>query len=100
MLDKVCDAELIILLRKSKTRRMVLGYLAGIYPKKSYAAEIARKTDLRPTDVCGALNGVPNRFKKENSLVELGLVEKHEEKDGCLYSTTKEGREILHSLGI
>ena len=52
MTDTVWDAELIILLRKSKTRQMVLEYLVSIHPEKSYPLEIARKINLRSTDVC------------------------------------------------
>ncbi|RLG00015.1 hypothetical protein DRN58_04165, partial [Thermococci archaeon] len=44
------------------------------------------------------LNGLSDRFKKENSLVDLGLVKKHEEKDTCLYSATEVGCEILRLL--
>jgi predicted transcriptional regulator with HTH domain len=77
---------------------MVLEYLVSIHPKKSYPSEIARKINLRSTDVCGALNGVSHRFKKENSLVNLNLVEKSEEKDVFLYSTTKLGCKIWKLL--
>ena len=98
MTDTVWDAKIRISLRKSKIRRTVLEYLVSVYPKKAYVAEVARETDLRPTDVCGVLNGLSDRFKKENSLVDLGLVKKHEEKDTCLYSATEVGCEILRLL--
>ncbi len=65
MTDKVCDAELIILLRKSKTRQIVLEYFVSIYPEKSYPSEIARKIDPRLNEVCGALNGSPNRYQEK-----------------------------------
>jgi len=94
MTDTVWDAEVIILLRKSKTRQMVLEYLVSIHPEKSYPLEIARKINLRSTDVCGALNGVSHRFKKENGLVNLNLVEKIEEKGVFLYGATKLGCKI------
>lgn len=77
---------------------MVLEYLVSIYPEKSYPSEIARKTDLRSTDVCGALNGLSHRFKRENSLVNLNLVEKSEKKDVCLYGATKIGCDVWKLL--
>jgi len=98
MTSTVCDGEVIFLLRKSKTRQMVLEYLVSTYPEKSYPSEIARKINLRSTDVCGALNGVSHRFKKENSLVNLNLVEKSEEKDVFLYGATKLGCKIWKLL--
>jgi len=94
MTDTVCDAELIILLRKSKVRQMVLEYLVSIYPESSYASEIARKIDLRLNEVCGALNGSPNRYQEKNSLVNLGLVKKDERKHSHLYTATDKGCEI------
>ncbi|RLB05638.1 MAG: hypothetical protein DRG59_08785 [Deltaproteobacteria bacterium] len=94
MTDKVCDAELIILLRKSKTRQMVLEYLVSIYPESSYPSEIARKIDLRLNEVCGALNGSPNRYKEKNSLVKLGLVKKEQTKSSYLYTATDKGCKI------
>jgi len=73
----------------------VLGYLISIYPSTSYASEIARKTRLRVTDVCGALNGLSDRFKKENSLVDLNLVEKTEKDNYVFYRATEQGHKTL-----
>lgn len=86
------DAELIFALKKSSARRTVLTYLINIYPGNSYPSEIARKTCLRINEVCGALNGSPNRYKKENSLVNLGLVEKVEGENLSLYVATDAGK--------
>jgi len=94
MTDRVCDAELIILLRKSKVRQMVLEYLVSISPESSYPSEIARKIDLRLNEVCGALNGSPNRYKEKNSLVKLGLVKKEQTKSSYLYTATDKGCKI------
>jgi len=94
MTDMVWDAEVRFSLRKSKVRRMVLRYLIDIYPKKVYASEIAKETDLRINEVCGALNGSSDRYKKESSLVELGLVEKDEREGTCFYSATERGRKM------
>jgi len=49
---------------------------------------------LRINEVCGALNGSSNRYKKEISLVELGLVEK-EEREG-VWCTQPQMQERKH----
>jgi predicted transcriptional regulator with HTH domain len=95
---EVQEPVAIFSLRKSRIRRIVLGYLISIYPSRSYASEIARKTRLRATDVCGALNGLPDRFKKENSLVDLNLVEKTEKDDYIFYRATEFGAKTLNII--
>ncbi|MEA1993358.1 MAG: archaellum operon transcriptional activator EarA family protein [Euryarchaeota archaeon] len=89
-----CDAKIRFSLRRSGVRREVLNYLVNIYPQKSYPAEIARKIDFRLNEVCGALNGAPGRYKKENSLINLSLVKKDERKHSYLYTATDERRKI------
>ena len=91
--------EIIFALRKSKARQKILEYLISIYPSGSYASEIARRTGLRLNKVCGALNGSPNRYKKEISLVGLGIVKKEKKKNMFLYKVTTEGISIWNSLG-
>lgn len=93
--DAEFDGRIVYALRKSKARRIVLSYLSTIYPCKSYPSEIARKTGLRANEVCGALNGSPKRYKKENSLVKLGLVKKEESESLDLYVVTEMGRKVL-----
>ena len=73
---------------------MVLEYLVSISPENSYPSEIARKIDLRLNEVCGALNGSPNRYKEKNSLVKLGLVKKEQTKSSYLYTATDKGCKI------
>jgi len=89
--NKMNDGKAVFSLRKSRMRRKVLEYLISIHPAQSYPSEIARKIRISSTDVCGALNGVPNRFREENSLVSLGLVERTEENDGRRYGVTERG---------
>jgi predicted transcriptional regulator with HTH domain len=98
MIDTVWDAEVIFSLRRSKVRRDVLAYLVSVYPKYSYISEIARETELRINEVCGALNGSSNRYKKEISLVELGLVEKEEREGVWLYAATDAGKNAWRSF--
>jgi predicted transcriptional regulator with HTH domain len=95
---EVSEPTAIFALRKSRIRREVLGYLISIYPSRSYASEIARQTRLRATDVCGALNGLSDRFKKENSLVDLNLVEKTEKDNYIFYRATELGARTLNVI--
>jgi predicted transcriptional regulator with HTH domain len=97
-MSEVSHPVAIFALRKSKIRREVLGYLISIYPSRSYASEIARKSQLRVTDVCGALNGLSDRFKKENSLVDLNLVEKTERDNYVFYRATELGVKTLNII--
>lgn len=99
MVNQVCDAEVIFSLRKSKVRRTVLSYLVDIPPKHSYPSEIARETGSRINEVCGALNGSSSRYKKENSLVKLELVEKDEREDIGIYAATDAGKKAWKLLG-
>jgi len=98
MVKGVCSTELIISLRKSKVRQMVLEYLVSIYPEKSYPSEIARETGLGINEVYGDLNGVSNRYKKENSLVNLNLVKKERKNNIWVYSATDLGCETCRLL--
>jgi len=95
---EVLEPVAIFSLRKSRVRRKVLGYLLSIYPSRSYPSEIARKTRLRTTDVCGALNGLSDRFKKENSLVDLNLVEKTERDKYVFYRATQFGAKTYNII--
>jgi len=90
-MDREFCSEIIFSLRKSKVRQIVLEYLVRTYPESSYASEIARGTGLRMNEVCGALNGSPNRYKEENCLVKLGLVKKEKRKNFCNYIVTDKG---------
>jgi predicted transcriptional regulator with HTH domain len=60
------------ILRKSYVKRKVIHYLAqhGF----GYATEIARQTCLTPTNVIGAVRGLTNRYKEEESLITLNIV--------------------------
>ena len=91
MRDEKYSGEIIPSLRKSKTRRKVLEHLISIRPARSYPAEIAREIHLPSTDVCGALNGLPNRFKGDTCLVALGLVEKTTKDGASRYRATPLG---------
>ena len=84
-------SEVVFSLRRSRVRQLVLEYLVSIYPEESYASEISREIRIRLNEVCGALNGSPRRYEKENSLINLGLVKKEKRKNFYQYTATEKG---------
>ncbi len=93
-METIEEAEITLILRRSKVRRIVLAFLVNTYPKYSYASEISRQTHLRLNEVCGALKGSPKRYRKENSLLEFGLVERIKKKNVFFYRSTKKAKDI------
>ena len=89
--------EIIFSLRKSKVRREVLGYLVNVHPNKVYISVISKSTEIGINEVYGALNGVKGRYKKENTLISLGLVDKEIKNGICLYCATPFGVEVWRS---
>ncbi len=86
-------------LRRSNVRRKITKYLFDISPSSSYTSEIAYNVKTTPTNVIGAIRGMESRYKSEESLVELGLVEeKSGGKNIRLYSLTSFGKEVLQRL--
>ena len=86
-------------LRRSIVRRKIANYLFDISPSASYTSEIAHHVKTTPTNVLGAIRGMESRYRKEESLIALDLVElKEGRKDIKLYSLTPFGKEILQSL--
>jgi predicted transcriptional regulator with HTH domain len=91
MADVVIEPEIRMSLRRSGVRRKALKYLVGIYPRKKCASEITEGTERGINEVCGALNGVFNRYKKENSLITFALVKKEKINGMYFYSATESG---------
>jgi len=89
--------NIIFSLRKSKARREVLEYLVNIHPDKTYISLISKSTDIGINEGYGTLNGVKGRYKKENSLISLGLVDKEMKNGICLYYATPLGVEVWRS---
>ena len=86
-------------LRRSYIRKKITKYLFDISPNSSYISEIAYNVKTTPTNVIGALRGMGNRYKEEESLINLNIVE--EIKSGTnikLYSLTPFGKEIIESF--
>jgi predicted transcriptional regulator with HTH domain len=60
-------------LDNSDVRRDVFGYLCSIYPGTASVDDISMATGHDKVEVVGALTGYRLRYRKEDSLVRLGL---------------------------
>jgi uncharacterized protein len=86
-------------LRRSSVRRKIANYLFDISPSSSYTSEIAHHVKTTPTNVIGAIRGMESRYRKEESLLSLNIVElKEGGKDIKLYGITPFGKEILETV--
>jgi len=86
-------------LRRSSVRKKIAEYLFDINPSCSYTSEIAYHVKTTPSNVIGAIRGMGDRYRVEESLLNLDLVE--EKKGGKnikLYGLTTFGREMIQSL--
>lgn len=91
--------QIVTLLRKSRIRKEVLGFLVSSAPDEINASSISKKLGYALCDVCGVLHGLSPRYKEENSLVALGLVEEMIKVRGysngiTLYRVTDRGKHI------
>jgi len=84
-------------LRRSSIRKKIAEYLFDISPSSSYTSEIAHQVKTTPTNVIGAIRGMGTRYKANESLINLNIVEPIEEhrRDIKLYRITDFGKEIL-----
>jgi len=88
-------------LRRSNVRKKIAEYLLEISPSSSYTSEIAYNVKTTPTNVIGAIRGMDSRYKEEESLLSLKIVEeKSGGKNIKLYSLTPFGKEIAESLRV
>jgi hypothetical protein len=86
-------------LRRSNVRKKIAEYLFEISPSSSYTSEIAYNIKTTPTNVIGAIRGMESRYREEESLLALKIVEeKSSGKNIKLYGLTSFGREIMESL--
>jgi predicted transcriptional regulator with HTH domain len=86
-------------LRGSGIRKKIAEYLFDIHPSSSYTSEIAYRVNTTPTNTIGAIRGMGTRYKEEDSLMSLDLVEeKICEKNIKLYCLTPFGKEVMESL--
>lgn len=86
-------------LRRSNVRKKIAEYLFDISPSYSYTSEIAYRVKTTPTNVIGAIRGMESRYRADESLLSLNIVEmKSGGKDIKLYGITPFGKEILESI--
>jgi len=83
-------------LRRSNIRKKIAEYLFEISPSCSYTSEIAYNVKTTPTNVIGAIRGMGTRYKTDESLIDLGIVEeKVGGKNIKLYGLTSFGKEVI-----
>ena len=88
-------------LRRSSVRKKIAEYLFEISPSGSYTSEIAYNVKTTPTNVIGAIRGMNSRYRNDESLISLNLVEKIEggrHRDIKLYRLTDFGKEIVANM--
>ena len=86
-------------LRRSSVRKKIAEYLFEISPSGSYTSDIAYNVKTTPTNVIGALRGMNTRYRDDESLLSLNLVEQVESgKNVKIYKLTDFGKEILQSM--
>jgi predicted transcriptional regulator with HTH domain len=86
-------------LRRSAIRKKIAEYLFEISPSGSYTSEIAYHVKTTPTNVIGAIRGMESRYREDESLISLNIVEQTSAgKDVKLYRLTEFGKDILESI--
>ena len=88
-------------LRRSNVRKKIAEYLFDISPSGSYTSEIAYNVKTTPTNVIGAIRGMDSRYRRDESLIKLQIVEQINSggsSDIKLYRLTPFGKEIVESL--
>jgi predicted transcriptional regulator with HTH domain len=86
-------------LRRSNIRKKIVEYLFKINPSCSYTSEIAYNVKTTPTNVIGAIRGMQSRYKKEESLIDLKIVEECTADNNIkLYRLTSFGTEIIKNI--
>jgi len=86
-------------LRRSSVRKKIAEYLFEISPSGSYTSDIAYNVKTTPTNVIGAIRGMNSRYREEESLIGLNLVEKVESRHNVkIYKLTDFGKEIVRTI--
>ena len=86
-------------LRRSTIRKKIAEYLFDISPSYSYTSEIAYNINTTPTNVIGAIRGMGDRYKQDESLINLEIIEeKNGGKNIRLYGLTPFGKQLIESL--
>ncbi|MCJ7698298.1 MAG: putative transcriptional regulator [Thermoplasmata archaeon] len=86
-------------LRRSNVRKKIAEYLFEISPNYSYTAEIAYHVRTTPSNVIGAIRGMEERYKEDESLLNLDIVqEKSCGNNVRLYGITDFGKEMIKTV--
>jgi len=86
-------------LRRSNVRKKIAEYLYEISPSGSYTSDIAYNVKTTPTNVIGALRGMSTRYKDDESLLTLNIVEQIDGgKNVKIYKLTDFGKEMLQTM--
>jgi len=86
-------------LRRSSVRKKIAEYLFEISPSGSYTSDIAYNVKTTPTNVIGALRGMNTRYRDDESLLSLNIVEQIDGgKNVKIYKLTDFGKEMLQSM--
>ena len=86
-------------LRRSSVRKKIAEYLFEISPSGSYTSDIAYNVKTTPTNVIGALRGMNTRYRDDESLLSLNIVEQVDGgKNVKIYKLTDFGKGMLQSM--
>lgn len=86
-------------LRRSNIRKKIADYLFDIYPSGSYTSDIAINIKTTPTNVLGAIKGMGTKYREDESLISLKIVERiQSNNDMKIYKITNFGKEIINSF--
>ena len=86
-------------LRRSNVRKKIADYLFDISPSGSYTSDIAYNVKTTPTNVIGAIRGMSSRYKDDESLLNLNIVEQIDGgKNVKIYKITEFGKEIIQNM--
>ena len=86
-------------LRRSSVRKKIAEYLFEISPSGSYTSDIAYNVKTTPTNVIGAIRGMHSRYRDDESLIGLNLIEQIDGgKNVKIYRITDFGKDIIKSL--
>jgi len=86
-------------LRRSSVRKKIADYLFEISPSGSYTSDIAYNVKTTPTNVIGAIRGMESRYRDDESLIGLKIVEQISGgRNVKIYRLTDFGKEIIQNM--
>ena len=86
-------------LRRSNVRKRIAEYLFEINPSGSYTSDIAYNIKTTSTNVIGAMRGMGSRYRDDESLIGLKLVELVDaSKNLKIYKLTDFGKEVIGTM--